>query len=83
MWNCFKILCQYAKPDCEVDCKQIFLIYYLVFKFNFVQVLINRLTTPSFPRLIKSICTKVKSKKLLKSLTEVKTFSQCFLFLAV
>jgi len=67
MWNCFKILCQYAKPECEVDGKQIFLVYYLVFKFNFVQVSLNRLTTPSFPRLIKSICTKVKSKKLLKS----------------
>ncbi len=39
----------------------------LVFKFNIVQVSLNRLTTPSFPRLIKSICTKVKSKKVLKS----------------
>ena len=55
------------KPDCEVDCKQIFLVYYLVFKFNIVQVSINRLSTPSFPRLMKSVCTKVKSKKLLKS----------------
>ena len=80
MWNCFKILCQYAKPECEVDGKQIFLVYYFVFKFNFVQVSLNRLTTPSFPRLIKSICTKVKSKKVLKSCQKSKLFHNILSF---
>jgi len=46
MWNCFKILCQYAKPECEDDDKQIFLVYNLFFKFNIVQESLNRLTTP-------------------------------------
>jgi hypothetical protein len=55
MWNCFKILCQYAKPECEVDGKQIFLVYYLVFKFNIVQVSLNRLTTPSFQEQVYSV----------------------------